>query len=74
MSSSKIEDIEEKYSEMETVIDKSTGQKEGPADFEKMTYGEDSFQMRMGFSTGMNSSHYLSRIEPFTTAVYFNQD
>jgi len=28
--------------------------------------------MRMGFSTGMNTSHYLSRIEPFTTAVYFN--
>ena len=72
MSQQKIEDIEEKFSEMEQV-DKS-GHKQGPEEFEKMTYGEDSFQMRMGFSTGMNTSHYLSRIEPFTTAVYFNQD
>jgi len=42
MSANKIEDIEEKYAEME-LIDKSTGQKQGPEEFERMTYGEDSF-------------------------------
>jgi len=73
MGEEKIEDIERKFKDME-VIDGSTGKKTGPEVFEITTYGEESFQMRMGFSTGMNTTMYLSRIEPFTTASYFNQD
>lgn len=74
MGEEKIYDIERKYKEQEEIVDKSTGQKNGPEPFEVNLYGEDNFQMRMGFSTAMNTTMLLSRIEPYTTASYFCQD
>lgn len=41
---------------------------------EKLQYGDENFQMRMGFSTGQNTSMLLSRIEPYTKACYIYSD
>lgn len=46
----------------------------GPEEYERQLYGDECFQMRYGFSTAMNTTMYLTRIEPFTTAAYFFQD